>query len=133
VNRTRQFPKEATSVGAARRFATELLAGAPADTLDAVELMVSELATNSIRHADTAFEVAISRRREHVRVAVSDESDGTPTMQSPGPEEPTGRGLRIIDMFSDAWGVEHRGASGKTVWFTITVPVALCAAEPGVC
>jgi anti-sigma regulatory factor (Ser/Thr protein kinase) len=128
VKETRRFPREATSVGAARRFATQLLAGAPAKTVDAVELMVSELATNCIRHAEAAFEVTVSRARGRVRIAVTDDAGGTPTMRSPGPEDPTGRGLLIVDAFSDAWGVEREGRGGKTVWFMVTVPATVCTA-----
>ena len=40
-------------------------------------------------------------------------------MRSPGPEDPTGRGLQIVNMLSQAWGVEQRATSGKTVWFTV--------------
>lgn len=122
MKQTRRFPREAKSVGAARRFATDLLAGAPAATLDAVELMVSELATNCIRHADAPFEITISRSRDRIRVEVTDDAGGTPTMRSPGPEDPTGRGLRIVEMFSEAWGVERRAASGKSVWFLVALP-----------
>ena len=44
-------------------------------------------------------------------------------MRSPGPEEPTGRGLQIVNMLSERWGVEHASAHGKTVWFTVpTLP-----------
>jgi serine/threonine-protein kinase RsbW len=128
MTRTRSFSREPQSIAAARRFATEALEGIPSETLDAVELMVSELATNSIRHANTAYEVAVTRARQTIRVEVTDDAGGTPAMRSPGPDEPTGRGLRIIEMLSDAWGVEQRKASGKTVWFRLTVPVEIPAA-----
>jgi hypothetical protein len=40
-------------------------------------------------------------------------------MRCPGPTEPSGRGLRIVDMFAEKWGVEQHAAGGKTVWFTL--------------
>ena len=117
---TRRFTAEPPSVAGARRFATDALADLPAETLDAVELMVSELATNCIRHAEADFEVTIESRRDEVRVEVRDDDhQGTPTKQSPGPEEPRGRGLQIVEMFSDAWGVEPVRGDGKTVWFVV--------------
>jgi two-component sensor histidine kinase len=128
MKRSRQFSREPTSVGAARRFATQLLKGVPAETLDAVELMVSELATNCIRHADSGFEITVIRSGNQVRVEVTDDAGGTPVMRSPGPEEPTGRGLRIIDIFSEAWGIEHKPALGKTVWFQVSLPARISAA-----
>ncbi len=120
MTETRRFPAQATSVAAARRFATGLLAGLPAETLDAVELMVSELATNCVRHAQAAFEMTIAAGGGQVRVEVTDDAGGTPTKRSPGPEEPRGRGLQIVEMFSDAWGVDPGRGAGKTVWFVLS-------------
>ncbi len=119
MRQTRSFSQEPESVAAARRFAVQSLSSLPADVLDAVELMVSELATNCIRHTGTSFDLAIVRVREQVRIEVTDRAGGTPRMRSPGPEEPTGRGLQIVNMLSEDWGVEHRNATGKTVWFVV--------------
>jgi two-component sensor histidine kinase len=128
MTRSRKFSAAPTSVGEARRFATQLLDGAPADMVDAVELMVSELATNAIRHGEVGFEVTVVRRRNQVRVEVTDDAGGFPVMRSPGPEEPTGRGLRIVEMFSEGWGVERKATRGKTVWFQVTVSAPISAA-----
>ncbi len=119
MTKSRRFASEPESVPAARRFATDALRGVAADVLDSVELMVSELATNCVRHASTQFDVKISRQRDTIRVEVTDRAGGTPTMRSPGPDEPTGRGLQIVNMFSESWGVDLQSAVGKTVWFTI--------------
>lgn len=128
MKRSQSFSAAPSSVGQARRFAVKLLDGAPSETVDAVELMVSELATNSIRHGDVGFEVTVIRRRNQLRVEVTDTAGGIPVMRSPGPEEPTGRGLRIVELFSEAWGIERKDALGKTVWFQVTVPVGISAA-----
>ena len=119
MTKTRRFPSEPESVPAARRFATDALRGVAADVLDSVELMVSELATNCVRHANTQFDLTVSRQRGTIRVEVTDRAGGTPAMRSPGPDEPTGRGLQIVNMFSESWGVDHQSSVGKTVWFTI--------------
>ncbi|HTU84593.1 MAG TPA: ATP-binding protein [Solirubrobacteraceae bacterium] len=123
---TRSFPHEPQSVPAARRFATSVLSGSSAETLEAVELMVSELATNCIRHTDSGFDLTITRSGDDIRVEASDHAGGTPTMRSPKPTDPSGRGLKIIDMLSARWGVRADGTRGKTVWFTIadTAPAA---------
>jgi two-component sensor histidine kinase len=120
MTRGRQFPFDVTSVGAARRFACDALGDAPGDVVDAVALMVSELATNSIRHAKTGFHLTITTAPESVRVQVTDAGSGVPTVRSPGPTDPTGRGLKIVEAFSDDWGVEYAGPRDKTVWFTLT-------------
>ncbi len=124
MRRSRSFPRDPTSVGAARRFAVQVLGPVSTEVREAVELMVSELATNCIRHTNTAFDLTVSETRGQIRVEVTDRAGGTPTMRSPGPEEPTGRGLQIVNMLSDCWGVEHVSAHGKTVWFTMPTTVA---------
>jgi anti-sigma regulatory factor (Ser/Thr protein kinase) len=119
MKRTRMFSREPESVRAARRFATDALRGTDSEVLDAVELMVSELATNAIRHAKAAFELTVGRAKGEIRVEVTDRTGGQPQMRSAGPEDPTGRGLQIVNLLSEAWGVEHRADTGKTVWFTV--------------
>jgi anti-sigma regulatory factor (Ser/Thr protein kinase) len=119
MRRMRSFPAIPQSVHAARRFATDTLSGSPASTVEAAELMVSELATNCIRHERTNFHITILGSAREIRVEVTDSGSGTPTMRSPGPDEPSGRGLQIVDMLSDSWGVEPEQPSGKTVWFTM--------------
>jgi serine/threonine-protein kinase RsbW len=117
---SRTFPHDAQSVPAARRFATTVLRGAPSEILEAVELMVSELATNCIRHTDSGFDLTITRSGGDIRVEATDHAGGTPTMRSPKPTDPSGRGLKIIDMLSAGWGVNSDSGAGKTVWFTIS-------------
>ncbi len=119
MRRARNFSAEPQSVGAARRFAVAALDDTDSEVLEAVKLMVSELATNSIRHAETGFQLTVCHKEGAIRVEVTDHAGGTPTMRSPGPEDPSGRGLRIVAMLSEAWGVERAAAPGKTVWFTL--------------
>lgn len=120
MKNTQTFPHEPQSVPAARRFAMSVLRGASAEILEAVELMVSELATNCIRHTDSGFALTITRSGRDIRVEATDRAGGTPTMRSPKPTDPSGRGLKIIDMLSACWGVDTAPESGKTVWFTIS-------------
>lgn len=119
MKNTRSFPHEPQSVPAARRFAISVLDGSAPETLEAIELMVSELATNCIRHTDSGFELTIIRSGQDIRIEASDQAGGTPTMRSPKPTDASGRGLKIIDMLSLRWGVRADGNTGKTVWFTI--------------
>jgi anti-sigma regulatory factor (Ser/Thr protein kinase) len=114
------FAADPSSVGAARRFATAALADADPEVVEAVELMVSELATNSIRHVQSSFEMTIRHSTEEIVVEVVDYGGGTPVMRSPRPEDPSGRGLRIVDMLAARWGVKRGSGIGKTVWFAVT-------------
>jgi serine/threonine-protein kinase RsbW len=120
MKQTRSFPEQPESVTAARRFATDVLQDVSPEVTATVELLVSELATNCIRHTDSAFDLTIIQSGRVIRVEATDYDDvGKPTMRSPQPTDPSGRGLRIVDALAAAWGVEHRSAPGKTVWFTV--------------
>lgn len=119
MRQTTSFAHAPESVTAARRFATDVLEGAPAAALEVVRLLVSELASNCIRHTDTGFELTIRQTGHEIRVEATDRGSGEPTVRRPGPLDPNGRGLQIIDMLSSAWGVEQSSGVGKTVWFTV--------------
>jgi hypothetical protein len=41
-------------------------------------------------------------------------------VRSPKPEDPSGRGLKIVEMLSDDWGVDYHPNDGKTVWFVVS-------------
>lgn len=121
MRHTRSFEHTPDSVPEARHFAREVARGSPPDVVDAIELMVSELVTNCVRHTDSGFDLAIELSTEQIRVEVTDRGRGEPGMRSPRPSDPTGRGLRIVDMLSTNWGHEKRPGGGKTVWFTLTL------------
>ena len=111
-----------------RAEAEQCLAGLPRDVLDTVSLMVSELATNCVRHADTDFTMTIEQTMRHVRVEIADSGSGRVATRRPEPTELSGRGLRIIDRLADTWGVtEHPDRAGKSVWFMVGLDGALAS------
>ena len=120
----RGFRCQPASVPAARRFVREVLRDQPAEVLEPVELMATELATNCVQHARTSFELTINHGQGQIRIEVRDTGPGRPVPRSPTPRERTGRGLRIVEAMSDSWGIDP-SAKGKTVWFT--VPRRACA------
>jgi anti-sigma regulatory factor (Ser/Thr protein kinase) len=116
------FPATRSSVPSARRFVADTLTGVPDEVSDAAALIASELATNSVRHAASAFRVRIERLPDRVQIEVEDDGDGEPVVGSPGPADASGRGLQIIDALADSWGVIPKPeAIGKTVWVTISL------------
>jgi anti-sigma regulatory factor (Ser/Thr protein kinase) len=119
----RSFPAELASVSAARHFVRDVVEALPSDVADSVELMVSELATNSVKHADTPFELVVEHVGSHVRVEVTDGGAGQPLPRDPVPSDPSGRGLRIVDLMADKWGVRRSGET-KTVWFLVHTGLA---------
>jgi anti-sigma regulatory factor (Ser/Thr protein kinase) len=122
VTAKRRFHCRPDAVPAARHFVREALSDQPSEITSAAELMASELATNCVRHAHTDFELTVHAEGE-IRVEVRDTGRGRPTVLSPSPRDPYGRGLRIVEAMSDTWGVTPAG-SGKAVWFTLSSPVS---------
>jgi anti-sigma regulatory factor (Ser/Thr protein kinase) len=118
MRKARRFDCRAESVAGARRFVSDVLSDQPRETVEAAELMTSELATNCVRHAHSDFELAIYRSRRAIRVEVSDHGQGQPVVRSPTPREQSGRGLRIVQELSEDWGITP-SPNGKLVWFTL--------------
>lgn len=84
-----------------------------------VLLVLSELATNAVRHGRVPgryYEVRIAYDAEKlVGVEVSDPREGLPRLGDATPDAESGRGLAIVEAFAEAWGVRPRTV-GKTVW-----------------
>lgn len=120
------FPGQSASVRQSREFVRGVL-GEGWPGLDDVLVMVSEIASNAIRHTasgdDGWFDVTVSVTGRTARVAVADRgSSSEPRIpdESGDPDVPTGgRGLRIVDTLAARWG--HGGDElGRVVWFEVT-------------
>lgn len=92
-----------------------------------VYLLVSELVTNSIRHAglgsDGSIRLGILDFPDRVRVEVVDRGRGfrrTPYLRPP--DDHGGWGLRMVDAVADRWGISDAG--GTCVWFELLKPPA---------
>lgn len=120
LSRTASFPADPGSIAEARRFAAKAVAPLHPELCDAVSLLVSELATNAIRHGESTFAVEVEALADCVRVKVSDAGEGWPTTADTVPTDTRGRGLRIVDAFADNWGVFSDKRAGKTVWFELS-------------
>ncbi|MGW0610058.1 ATP-binding protein [Streptomyces sp. NPDC002788] len=94
---------------------------------DAVELGVTELLANVVRHVpDRRCALLLLRQRTGVRVEVTDGSDELPrTPDSLDDESENGRGLLLLDAMVDKWGVSLWSGGGKTVWFECGSDVAV--------
>jgi anti-sigma regulatory factor (Ser/Thr protein kinase) len=111
------------AVREARHLVRERLSGElPPGKLDDVELLVSELASNSVRHGDArsgrlSMEAQVSDRC--VRLRVCDDGHGfeEPAEPTPRPDGDGGYGLVLLDRLADRWGVNRNG--GCCVWFEV--------------
>ena len=77
--------------------------------------MASELATNALVHAQTAFTVTLSEANETVMLTVRDDSSSVPVRGAHHVMHSDGRGLGIVALVSLDWGVRVDDGS-KTVW-----------------
>jgi anti-sigma regulatory factor (Ser/Thr protein kinase) len=123
VGRTSQvFVPVVSAVPAARRFVADVLRswGAESALVDA-SVVVSELTTNAVLHAVSAFRVHLTRHDGGVRISVDDVGPARPEPRQAAPQEVGGRGMKLIEALTRGWGCDVL-ESGKTVWAEVAVP-----------
>jgi len=117
-----RLPVGPMAPGNARRALDELTDVVSDDRLDEIRLLVSELVTNSVRHAGMRPEEWIGLHvkvvPDSVRVEVADGGSGFETGQPlPSMYQDSGWGLYLVEQIADRWGVDHD--PGTRVWFEI--------------
>jgi anti-sigma regulatory factor (Ser/Thr protein kinase) len=90
-----------------------------------LELLLSEIVTNAVRHGDAGpgipVDVRIVADDDHASVCVRDNGRGFQPLAHPEPHfdrRPGGFGLFLLDRLSTRWGVE-RDLAGTRVWFEL--------------
>lgn len=91
---------------------------------DDAALVVSELVTNAVRYAGCSqrrfgehpIMLMLLRLSPHVLLAVSDPSDELPKPKTPDYISENGRGLHIVQTYSECWGWDALDEGGKAVW-----------------
>jgi hypothetical protein len=92
------------------------------ELIDTAILLTSELATNSVLHARTAFAVIVSQTSRGLRVDVLDGSTVTPRVRQPSQTAATGRGVNMVAALADHWGATPTAqlhGYAKGVYFTM--------------
>jgi anti-sigma regulatory factor (Ser/Thr protein kinase) len=130
------------AVRLARSYVRELAGeffGAGAAVLDDLELLTSEIVTNSVVHAvplsDGMVMLAVLHTDHHVRVEVTD--GGTMPGVSPAddPLAARGRGLHLVQALAVEHGRHHNTDGTATFWFEVAVdgrPDGLWPGDTGV-
>lgn len=103
-----------------------------------LELVVTELVTNAVRHAlgpegsaeghvegtDYPLWLGLCLHPGHLVAAVTDPSPVPPRRRPAEELETGGRGLHLIEALSDTWSWSPAPPRGKTVWASLPVPEA---------
>jgi anti-sigma regulatory factor (Ser/Thr protein kinase) len=104
------------------------------DQVDSAVLMTSEMVTNVLVHTDAdallVAEMTGESGDRRLRVVVTDASDDLPHKRHPGELASSGRGLVLMELLADAWGVDPQG-QGKSIWFELYESSAKDADDSG--
>ncbi|MFC7493025.1 MULTISPECIES: response regulator [unclassified Nocardioides] len=117
-----------SSVSGARRFVrNQLIEWGIESTVEDAMLVVSELATNALTHAESSYRVRLTAVGPALRIEVEDDGTGTPEPQPLTETEEHGRGLHLVGALAASWGMESVESGGKRIWAEL--PLASAAAE----
>jgi anti-sigma regulatory factor (Ser/Thr protein kinase) len=109
----------------ARRSVLSLLEGdIEQATASDVGLLVSELVTNSVRHAGVGprrtLTVELMTFHDRLRISVTDPGSRLePRILAPDHDRVGGVGLLLVSQLSEAWGVARDGTKSTRVWCDI--------------
>jgi serine phosphatase RsbU (regulator of sigma subunit)/anti-sigma regulatory factor (Ser/Thr protein kinase) len=116
------LPSDPAVVADARAWAARQLAEWGLEEADfAMELVVSELVTNAIRHGAPPIQLRLIRDAA-VICEVSDGSNTSPHLRQAMTFDEGGRGLLLVAQVAQRWGSRHH-AVGKTIWAEIGLAV----------
>ncbi|WP_034620833.1 ATP-binding protein [Cellulomonas sp. URHE0023] len=110
-----------SSIAPARHWTRDRLAeaGVTDGPQDTVILLVSELVTNAVAHADPPVILRVHVDEERTRVEVADGArQELPVVLDPPPTATGGRGVMFVDRLASRWGTT-RNSGSKAVWFEV--------------
>jgi len=111
-----RLPADLSAARHARTFLRSSLCVHQTRVLDRALLLVSELAVNAVEHGAPPVSASLDcEGRSGIRLAVHDGSPTEPVLHEVGPEAESGRGVNLLAVLSEDWGVDLDPA-GKTVW-----------------
>ncbi|TQK50515.1 histidine kinase-like protein [Streptomyces sp. SLBN-118] len=132
VTRSQWFERHPASVAAARSFTRDTLVDWTREESETVELLVSELVTNAVRHGAGPILLRVTVRGTSLRCEVTDAHPASPCLKAAGADDESGRGMWLLHELSHRCGVRP-AHQGKTVWFELQAPgpASVPASAPG--
>ncbi|MFJ8506956.1 ATP-binding protein [Streptomyces avermitilis] len=123
---TLSVPTTPTAVTAVRHQAMDAITGWKAELNDelmhTVELVISELVTNAVRHAGTGkVSLSVQLVQAGLRIEVDDSNPVLPQLCLPDEYAENGRGLFLVAALADRYGAEPT-PTGKRCWAEIALP-----------
>lgn len=98
------------------------------DLIETAELLLTELATNALRHASGLdIGVRVCLQGGHLVIEVNDGSPTRPELRQAQPNDENGRGLFLVEAMADSWGVS---LDGTTTWCTLPLTKGPSEMEP---
>jgi anti-sigma regulatory factor (Ser/Thr protein kinase) len=136
-----RVPAAPAAAATARHAVAGLSPFLNADVRENAELLVSELVTNSIRHANLAqhdcIEIKLDASEQAVLVEVADCGQGfqgrhpgpsARAAQLAEPDRTSGWGLFLVDQIASRWGIVEAGET--RVWFELRPGATVGPEEP---
>ncbi|WHM40688.1 PAS domain S-box protein [Streptomyces sp. BPTC-684] len=116
---TADLPAAPWTVAEARALLTKVLTTWEClQRCDDARLLLSEVLTNAIQHAQGPLGLHLRRTATELTVEVCDQSPQLPQPRLAADDDESGRGLILVDTLADNWGVRTND-KGKTTWFTL--------------
>jgi two-component sensor histidine kinase len=121
-----QLPADPVAPSMARRAITEMLAESHEETVHTVGLIITELISNSVKHArflgEQGLHVVVWQLNSRLRLEVQDPGPCFEPGEMRPPQKDTAGswGLYLVDKLAERWGVE-REPNGCVVWAEVVV------------
>jgi anti-sigma regulatory factor (Ser/Thr protein kinase) len=109
------------SLRISREAVRRTLTSVAPECIELAAILTDEVVANAIKHGEPPIVLALEGDDDQIEVTVTDAGTQLPVLRTPEPAAQSGRGMRIVDVLSDEWGVEEL-PRGKRIWFRLDLP-----------